>query len=84
MSDLQEVVLIPRGTVHQRTLARLPLELTLLLGGGVMTFCLAFHSFWPLLVVVPMWGFCKWHTRKDPVFHKTWSGQLSYKTYYSA
>lgn len=84
MDTLPDTVVIPRGAVQHRMLARLPLELTLLLGGGVLTFCLAFHSFWPLLVVVPLWGFCKWHTRKDPLFHKTWSGQLSYKQYYSA
>jgi type IV secretory pathway VirB3-like protein len=84
MADLQDTVHIPKGAVHVRTLARLPLEVTLLLGGGVMLFCLAFHSFWPLLVVVPVWGFAKWHAHKDPHFCKTWSGQLSYKPYYRA
>ena len=84
MEGLQETIRIPKGAVHVRTLARLPLEVTLLLGGGTLVFCLAFHSFWPLLVIVPTWGFCKWHARKDPHFHKTWSGQLSYKRYYSA
>jgi type IV secretory pathway VirB3-like protein len=84
MEGLAETVTIPKGAVHPRTFARLPLEVTLLLGGMVLMFCLAFHSLWPLLVIIPVWGFCKWHTKKDAIFHKTWSGQLSYKPYYRA
>lgn len=84
MTGLPDTVHIPKGAVQVRTLARLPLEVTLLLGGAVLLFCLAFQSFWPLLVVVPVWGFCRWHAHQDPQFHKTWSGQLSYKPYYRA
>jgi hypothetical protein len=84
MAGLPETVHIPKGAWHVRTLAKLPLEVTLMLGGSTLLFCLAFHAFWPLLVIVPLWGFAKWHTRKDPHFHKTWSGQLSYKPYYRA
>jgi hypothetical protein len=84
MEGLQATVHIAKGTWNVRTLASLPLEVTLPLGGAVLLFCLAFHSFWPLLVIVPVWGFCKWHAHKDPHFHKTWSGQLSYQPYYCA
>ena len=82
MAELPATVQIPKGAWHVRTLARLPLEASLGLGTATAIFCLAFHSFKPLLIVVPMWGFLKWQARKDPHFLKTWSGQVKYKPYY--
>ena len=37
MEGLPDTVRIPKGAVHTRTLAKLPLEVTLLLGGAVVT-----------------------------------------------
>jgi type IV secretory pathway VirB3-like protein len=84
MESFPATVKISKGSWKVRTLARLPLEASLVLGGATLLFCLAFHTLWALLVVVPLWGFFKWHTRKDPRFLQTWSGQISYKRYYSA
>ena len=82
METLPRTVQIARGSWRGRELARLPLEAALLLAGCTLLFCLAFHSLWALLVVVPLWSFCKWHTRKDARFLQAWRGQLSYKRYY--
>lgn len=82
MEGLQELVKIPKGSWKVRTLAKLPLEATLLLVGSVLFFCLAFQTLWGLGALVPVWGFFKWHTRKDPSFLQKWSGQLSYKRFY--
>jgi len=83
MAELAAEIEIPTGAVHQRTLAGLPLEATLLVGLSVALPWLAFHSLWALLTAVPVWGFLKFNSWKEPLFLKFWAGELSYKAYYN-
>ncbi len=82
--DLTDTVEIPSGLVATRTFAGVPLEAGLLVLCAVALPWIAFHSLWTLLVVVPVYGFLRYHSAQDPLFLKLWAGQISFKPYYNA
>jgi type IV secretory pathway VirB3-like protein len=80
--DLADTVEIPSGAVQTRTLLGVPTEVTLLLLCLAAIPLLAFRSLWTLLLLPPLWGFCKYQALRDPAFLRLWAGQMQFAAYY--
>lgn len=79
---LPDTVTIPPGCINVRTWWGVPTECALLCGCLALLPPLLFGSWWTGLFVLPIWGWLKYQTHKDPQFLGVWIGQLQFAKEY--
>jgi len=76
------VAAIPSGGVTTRMPLGLPLyPLVLVAVVAVLPF-LAMQTLWGAVICIPVWGFLRYHAKKEPLFVEIWAGQYNYEDYY--
>jgi type IV secretory pathway VirB3-like protein len=76
------VVEIPSGSIQKRMPLGIPIMALALMGVVAVEPLLLFKTLWGVVPCVPLWGFFRYHARKEPLFLEIWVGQLFYKNYY--
>jgi type IV secretory pathway TrbD component len=76
------VAKIPSGSVATRLPLGVPLKALAVVALVIVGPLFLFHTLWGFPISLPVWGFLRYHTKKEPLFMEIWAGQLSYKTYY--
>jgi type IV secretory pathway TrbD component len=80
--DRVTVVSIPSGSVNTRLPLGIPVMALVLMGLVAVEPLLIGKTLWGVVPCIPLWGFFRYHARKDPLFLEVWAGQLFYKNYY--
>ena len=75
-------VAIPSGSVNKRLIIGIPIMALALMGVVALEPLFIFKTLWGFVPCVPLWGFFKYHAKKEPLFLEIWVGQLFYKNYY--
>lgn len=85
MDDMTaDTIEIPSGTVQVRLILGVPAEAAILMLALGMMAWLGFNNPLLLLPLLPIWGFLRWQSYRDPHFLALWAGALTCKPYYSA
>lgn len=83
-TSAEYVIEIPSGTVQSRLVFGIPAEAAWLM---FMLACMTWWVFknpWLMIPLVPIWGFLKFQSYRDPHFLSLWAGALTCKPFYSA
>jgi type IV secretory pathway VirB3-like protein len=80
--QLVDRVEIPSGCTHTFTICGVTLEVALVLVGLLGVSWIVLHHVWALLGLIPLWLFLRYHSKKEPLFLKFWTGQLLCRPYY--
>jgi type IV secretory pathway VirB3-like protein len=76
------VVAIPSGSVNKRMIFGIPIMAIAIMAVVALEPWFVFKTAWGFVPCIPLWGFFRYHARKEPLFLEIWVGQLFYKNYY--
>jgi type IV secretory pathway VirB3-like protein len=76
------VVHIPSGSVNKRMIFGIPIKALAIMAVVALEPWFVFKTAWGFVPCIPLWGFFRYHARKEPLFLEIWVGQLFYKNYY--
>jgi type IV secretory pathway VirB3-like protein len=80
--DVPAVVAIPSGSVNKRLPLGIPIMALALMSIVALEPLFLLKTLWGFVPCVPLWGFFRYHTKKEPLFLEIWVGQFFYKNYY--